>query len=260
MSKKDAVMNKIKISDNLFLYNFTNEDAKLPDTITVATDGARALVIDTAYPEYAEKVKLDLSAQGIPVKTIILSHYHSDHVGGCPVFSDSEIYASEFYEQNYNNCRVWEPGLTYLQPQHLLKDGETLVFGDFNLEFLHAPGHSECSIITRLTPRIIHVGDLIMITRESKAALPFIGDGGDFAKHIASLELVRKLNPDILLVPHGGRIDNKEEIEKMIDDRIFYLEKTSATMGTLPLPACLLNDISTYDHLEFHDTNLLRLL
>ena len=50
-------------------------------------------------------------------------------------------------------------------------------------------------------------------------------------------------------MPHGGMIENKEDIEKMIDDRVFYLEKTSGSMGTLPLPACLKEDISHYDHL-----------
>lgn len=260
MSRRDAEVNREKVIDNLYLYVFTYEHAKLQDTITVIVQDNQALLIDTAYPEYAERVKGDLEGQGIEPKIVVLSHYHSDHVSGCSVFSDCEVYASEFYEYNYNNCQVWEPGYTYVRPSHLVRHGDTLCFGDFRLKFTHAPGHSRCSMITRITDRIIHVGDLIMMIKDKKASLPFIADGGDFAEHIDSLGMIKKIEPDIILVPHGGMVKSRDEINKMVDDRVYYLEKTSISMGTLPLPACLMNDISDYDHLEFHDTNLIRLL
>lgn len=260
MRRSDTEMKKTKVTDTLYLYTFADEDVKLPDTITVIVQDKQALLIDTAFPEYSEQVKKDLEGQGIEPKVVILSHYHSDHASGCSVFSHCDIHASEFYEYNYNNCQVWEPGYTYVQPQHLIKDGDTLAFGTFNLEFTHTPGHSKDSLVTRVTEKIIHVGDLIMITKGERASLPFIADGGNFAEHIASLELLKKLDPDVILVPHGGMIDHKDDIHAMIDERVYYLEKTSSSMGTLPLPACLMNDISGYDYLEFHDTNLMRLL
>lgn len=260
MSRNDADMKKVKVLENLYLYEFIYEEALLPDTITVIVRDNNALLIDTAFPEYSEKVKKDLEEQGITVEIIILSHYHSDHVSGCPVFEDCEIYANEFYEDSYNNCQIWEPEYTYIRPRQLIRNADTLSFAGFNLEFLHAPGHSKCSIITKITDKIAHIGDLIMMTKDKKAALPFIAEGGNFAEHIESLELVRKSDPDILLIPHGGMIKDKDNIEKMIADRIYYLEKTSSSMGTLPLPACLADDISMYDHLEFHDTNLMRLI
>lgn len=260
MSRNNAGMEKIKVMDNLYLYEFAGDGIMLPDTITVIARDNQALLIDTAFPEYAERVKIDLEEQGISVKIIILSHYHSDHVSGCPVFSPCDIYASEYYEPNYNNCKVWEPGYTYLRPQHLIKAGDSLSFAGFSLEFIHAPGHSKCSIITKITDKIIHVGDLIMKTKEKKIALPSITDGGDFTEHIASLELIREIAPDIALIPHGGLVESKENIIEDIEERIYYLEKTASSMGTLPLPACLINDISAYGHLEFHDNNLQQLL
>ncbi len=259
MSRNKAKTKKTKVIENLYLYEFIDEDAILPDTITVMVQGSRALLIDTAYPEYAEHVKKDLEEQGISVEIIILSHYHSDHVSGCAVFTPCEIYAGEHFEHSYNNCRIWEPGYTYVKPQHLIKDGDSLSFGDFELEFLYAPGHSPCGVITKITERIVHIGDLIMMSKNNRAVLPFIADGGNFAGHIQSLELLKKIEPEIVVVPHGGRIENKENIEKEIEDRIYYLEQTSSAMGTLPLPACLKENISAYDHLEFHDTNLTRL-
>lgn len=260
MSRNDAEMTKVTVMDGVSLYNFTGGEVRLPDTITVIVQGKQALLIDAAFPEYSERVKKDLEAREIEVKIIVLSHYHSDHASGCAVFSQCDIYASEFYEHSYNNCRVWEPGYTYIRPTQMIKNGDTLSFGTFNLEFFSAPGHSPCGIITRVSGRVFHVGDLIMMAEHGKASLPFIADGGNFTRHFESLELLKKLDPEIILVPHGGMFDNKNEIAEMIDDRAYYLEKTSSSMGTLPLPACLKNDIACYDYLEFHDTNLMRLL
>lgn len=260
MARTHAELNKVKVVENIYLYIFTDPEAKHQDTLTVIVQEGRALIIDTAFPEYAEQVKQDLEAQGIEPKIIIFSHYHADHTAGGGVFSQCEIYASEFYELNYNNCRLWEPQYEFIRPGHMLRGGDRLTFAPYNLEFIHAPGHSKDSLITRITDKIIHPGDLIMMTKEKKASLPFIADGGNFQEHIDSLARLKELDPDILLLPHGGLVDNKEDIVKMIDDRIYYLESTLGAFGTLPLPACLRNDISGYDYLEFHDTNLARML
>lgn len=254
------MLNKINVCDSVYLYVFTNKNSKHQDVITVIAQDNQALIIDTAFPHDAEQVKQDLEAQGITPKIVIFSHYHADHTAGGAVFSKCEIYASEFYELNYNNCRLWEPQYTFIRPAQLIRDGENLIFGQFNLQFTHAPGHSKDNIITCITEKIIHPGDLIMMTKDKKASLPFIADGGNFQEHIASLRLLKELDPDILLLPHGGMVDTKENIVKMIEDRVYYLENTLASFGTLPLPACLRDDISGYDFLEFHDTNLMRLL
>ncbi|MCU0287066.1 MAG: MBL fold metallo-hydrolase [Acidobacteria bacterium] len=257
---EDFELNKISVSTDVYMYIFTGKIAKHQDAVTVIVQDGSALIIDTAFPTYAEQVKKDLQMQGIEPKAVIFSHYHADHTAGGTVFSQCNIYAHEFYELNYNNCLLWEPQYTFIRPKHILRGGDRFIFGQFNLEFIHAPGHSNDSLITRITDKIIHPGDLIMMTKDKKASLPFIADSGDFQSYIASLERLKKLDPDIILLPHGGVIENKDDIIKMIDDRVYYLENTQASFGTLPLPACLRNDISEYDYLEFHDTNLMRLL
>lgn len=260
MDRNEAELSYVTVIDNLDIYTFTIDASRHQDTITVLSNGADALVIDTAFPEYSGRVADHLRERGIAVKTVVLSHYHGDHVSGLPAFEGAEIYASEFYEGNFNNCRVWEPGYTYLKPTRLIKHGDILAFGTFNLEFIHAPGHSLCSLIIKITDKILHVGDQIMITKDRKASLPFIADGGDFLEHARSLELIKQLDPDMILVPHGGLVKRGEDINKMVDDRVYYLERVAHSFGTLPLPACLRGDVSLYDHLDFHDTNLMRLV
>ncbi|MCP5108843.1 MAG: MBL fold metallo-hydrolase [bacterium] len=264
MSRQDAVMKKEIVGEGnrIHLYTFTDYEQEHTNTLTVIVDeqAKGALVIDPAYPEFAEQVDRDLQTQGITVKAMVISHYHPDHAGGCSVLPKCAIYASEFYEYNLSNCQVWDPDLTYLRADHLLKDGDSLTFGGTALKFLHAPGHSKCSLITELTGKILHVGDLIMTTRERKNSLPYISDGGSFEDHIKSLELIKKMDPEAVIFPHGGWVDNKTRIHSLVDDRLYYLEKVLNSKGELPLNQCLKNDISWYDLLGFHDTNVMQLL
>ncbi len=60
MSRNDAALNKVRIIEDVYLNIFTDRDAKHQDSITVIVQDGRAVVIDTAFPEYAERVKKDL--------------------------------------------------------------------------------------------------------------------------------------------------------------------------------------------------------
>ena len=261
MSRQDAAMKRAAVTENspVYLYTFTDYEDTHSNTVTVIIQDKRALLIDPSYPEFAERVKDDLESQGIKPGVIVLSHYHPDHVSGCTALPQCDVYAGEDYESNYTNCQVWEPGYTYVRPKFLIKDGDTLNFGEFTLKFLHAPGHSKCSLITRITDRLIHIGDQVMISWERKNTLPYVADGGSFEGHIKSLELIKTLDPDAVIIPHGGLVDNKNRIASLLEDRLYYLEKTLNSQGSLPLEQCLKNDKSWYGHLDFHDINLVHL-
>lgn len=271
MNRKDAIMKKLTVNDGFYLYTFTDYSEKHANTITVLIrnqlyqDGQhkelnkRALIIDPSYPEYMEKVKVDLQSQGIEPEIVVLSHYHPDHASGCVVLPHCAIYVNEHYENNYHNCHLWEPSYTFLRASHLIHSGDSLSFDDYKLRFHSAPGHSKCSIITEITNKIFHIGDLIMICVDRKNSLPYIADGGSFEEHIKSLELIKKLDPDAIVVPHGGFIDNKKKISDLVDDRIFYLEHVLNSQGELSIEKCLKHNISWYENLEFHDTNIIQL-
>jgi glyoxylase-like metal-dependent hydrolase (beta-lactamase superfamily II) len=265
MKRKNATIKKTTVADGFFLYTFTDYSAKHANTVTVlvrnqAGADKRALILDPSYPEYAEQVKTDLQTQGIVPEVIVLSHYHPDHVSGCSVFHQCRIYVHESYEHNYDNCHMWEPEYTYPRATHLIRGGDSLSFGDYTLKFHYAPGHSRCSVLTEINGKIIQVGDLLMIGVERKNTIPYIADGGSFEEHIKSLKLIKDLAPDVVIIPHGGLIDNKNRIQDLVDDRVYYLEKVLNSKGELPIEKCLKNDISWYDSLEFHDTNTIYLL
>ena len=55
----------------------------------------RAVVIDTqTTPEVGARLRSQIAAHtNLPVKTVINTHYHGDHVGGNAAFADAEIIA-----------------------------------------------------------------------------------------------------------------------------------------------------------------------
>jgi hydroxyacylglutathione hydrolase len=255
-------MEKIEIRENLFQYHFAEDDNGEPNSIYVGIDKPRkkALILDTAFRACAESVKRDLAEQGIEPEMVFLSHFHPDHAGGTPVFQGCRLYASEYYGDNYENCQRWSPDATFLVPTDMIKDGDTLTFGSFKLRFIHAPGHSKCTVLTLINEEVVHIGDLIMLTHDDKLTLPYISMGGSFKEYIRSLEKLKALDYKTLALGHGHIISDKEKIGAMIDDLLYYLNRVLDSMGTLPLAVCLQKNISNYAHTEYHDNNLMYLM
>jgi len=235
---------------------------KAHDSIFACIDPQRkkALLIDTAFPEFSQKVKVDLQAEGIEVEMILLSHYHPDHAAGCVVFPGSRILASRHFEDNLANCRRWEPSYTFVTPGKTIRSGDSLDFGPFHFSFMELPGHSQCSLVIYIEPGILHCGDLLMYNAENRPTLPYISLGGSFREHIYSLEILRNREFKVLLIPHGHFFTDREKVNDDIDDRIYYLKRVFNSKGTLPLAVCLKKNLSHYGNPEFHDNNLMHLM
>lgn len=262
MSVRNDEMEKIKIKDNLFQYLFKEDDNGEPNSVLVCIDdaGKKALIVDTAFERLAIKVKTDLEGQGIQPEIVVLSHYHPDHAAGTPVFKDCRIYASEFYEDNYGNCQRWDPDLTFIPPTDLIKNGDSLTFGSFQLKFFNAPGHSQCSVLTLINEDVLYIGDLLMFSTDDTLSLPYISIGGSFKEYIQSLEKIKTMDYNILVCTHGHFLTDKGKITETIDDWLYYFKRVLDSMGTLPLAVCLKNDIAAYAHTEYHDNNLMYLM
>jgi len=262
MTNSNENFQKIELRDNLFHYFFMKDDDGDANSIFVLIDQGRkkALILDTAFKNCAEKVKDDLSLQGIEPEIVVLSHYHPDHAGGTPVFSNCQLYASEFFQDNYENSQRWRPDLSFIRPSFVLKDGNSLDFGSFNLKFIHAPGHSKCMLLTLINDDVLHIGDLLMFTGEGSLSLPYISMGGSFKEYIESLKRIKTIDFNTLAVAHGYTISEKEKVNENIDDYIYYLTRVLNSEGNLPLIDCLKKDISDYARTEHHDNNLMFLM
>jgi glyoxylase-like metal-dependent hydrolase (beta-lactamase superfamily II) len=255
-------MEKIKIRENLYQYYFAAANENSANSIFACLDETRhkTLLIDAAYPEYAERVKTDLVANGFQPEIVVLSHFHPDHTAGCSVFTGCPLYASRFYEDNYFNCTRWEPQYHYIHPTHLLTNGHQLSFGTFQISFIDAPGHSQCTKMIFINNDVLHVGDLLMFDNADKPTLPYISMGGSFKEHIRSLKQLKNMAYNTMIMAHGHPLNGTDCFIEQIDHRLFYLEKLANSNGEIKLEACLKTNLSYYANPEFHDNNLLQLM
>lgn len=247
------------IDSNICQYIF-HEDEKTPSydiNITVLLNGDRALLIDAGYMRHAEYVKSDLEAKGIVVDQVILSHYHPDHASGASHFESAEIACSDKYELNFTNCNdIWNKDHNYRRPSSLIRNGTKRSYGPFSLRFMDSPGHCQCSIITLINESIAHVGDLLMNDSSEMPMLPSICADGSFTDHIDSLERLKALGADKLLLSHGLPLDGKAIIDKSIELRLHYLKTVLNSKGQAGLEEALISGSSNWSFSNWHKNNL----
>ncbi len=131
---------------------------------------------------------------GGKLKYIILTHYHYDHVdaakqvklalGGKIIIHKNE-----------------KPYLNF-QPDEFTKEGDSIKFGNEELEILLTPGHSAGSI-SLLGKKEIFTGDTLFKDGIGRTDLP----GGDEATMQDSLEKLKKIiKPGMMVYPGHGEI------------------------------------------------------
>lgn len=117
---------------------------------------------------------------------IIITHNHSDHLGGVSYFENK--YNTPVYA--YNN----------------LKEGLNNI-GSFSFEVIYTPGHTKDSItIYFKEEKKMFVGDFVFHNTIGRTDL----DGGNPNEMVSSINNLKKYN-DIILYPGHGNITNLEE-------------------------------------------------
>jgi len=107
---------------------------------------------------------------------------------------------------------------------------------------------------------MVHIGDLLMFDEDGKINIPYIATGGGFKKYIETLETLKTIPCNTVLIPHSNNPITREKMLEAIDNYTFYLKKVLNSKGNLPFNICLKENISAYAHPEFHDTNLIQLM
>ncbi|XP_008186784.1 beta-lactamase-like protein 2 homolog [Acyrthosiphon pisum] len=169
------------------------------NTYVVGT-GQRRILIDAGepnVPEYIKNLEETMIKYNFQLDHIIISHWHSDHIGGVKNVLDMIA--------NKNECQVWKfnPKIDkkrdYNFPLHFVEDKQKFEVEGATLIIHHTPGHST---------------DHIVIFLEEDNALfsadCVLGEGTtvfeDLTEYLKSLQLILDLNPTVIFPGHGSVI------------------------------------------------------
>ncbi|WP_300057433.1 MBL fold metallo-hydrolase [uncultured Roseobacter sp.] len=172
-----------------------------------------------------------------PIAAVIITHPHSDHFGGLPVFLDAaeeegepaEYYASAWTarsiandEQGFLANRRDQFGddfpATMPQPTHLIEDGSRVTIAGVDLEFtiLRQNEAVETVLIHLPAERALFTGDIV-----NSETLPVLYQGG-LDSWIAQIYALRSHFPDVVTIfPGHGAPGNADDL---IEDEIAVLE------------------------------------
>ena len=190
---------------------------------TLAVDGDVAVLFDPGA-EWERSLAM-LDEGGAPVRRLIATHGHLDHVGvAAQAVAELELglechpLCADWLSNLEGQARMFGmPAPEPVKPGGFLNEGDTVAVGDSSFDVLHCPGHSPDSLCfyapaSDKVPPMLVGGDVLF--RDSVGRTDFIG--GDGAQLMASIRDKLMALPDETLVfpGHGPQTTIGREREK----------------------------------------------
>lgn len=145
------------------------------NTYVVWDETKEAVVIDPGcyYPEEGELLCTFIRSNGLNVKHLLNTHLHFDHIYGNPIVENEFGVLAEANGADMPwltgirqrlaafgiHCNVT---INPIQPENILKEGDTIAFGNTVFQVLQVPGHSPGSVVFySRTDGVLFTGDVI---------------------------------------------------------------------------------------------------
>ena len=171
-------------------------------------EGTSALVYDTHVSvERAELVRRTLEDEGVTDLTVVLSHWHLDHVAGTAAFDGAEVVAGERTAEHLRCHReAIEAGTLegppaidpLVLPTRTYSGREGLSVGGREVELIELNSHSDDATVLWLPDsRLLLCGDTMEDT------VTYVDEPEQFETHLDDLDRLWDLDPDRILPCHG---------------------------------------------------------
>jgi cyclase len=171
-------------------------------------EGEEALVYDThTTPEHGRWIRTALEAEGVRRFTVLLSHWHLDHVAGNTAFRDCEILATartaELLAAHRAAIEAGEhegpPGVCPLVlPTRTFEERTGLRVGERRLEAIHVDVHSDdAAVLWDPEARLLLAGDTVEDT------VTYVEESESFDAHLRDLDRLLALDPAAVVPSHG---------------------------------------------------------
>jgi cyclase len=170
--------------------------------------GNEAIVYDPHVSvEHAKFIREDLAGRGVSKFTVVLSHWHLDHIAGTEAFADCEIIANT---KTLGHMQKHKAGIEdgshhglpainpLIMPTRTFTGRLNLHVGNLKCELLELNIHSDDGTVLWIaSPGILLAGDTLEDT------VTFVCEPQDFDIHLKELDRLWSLNPEFILPNHG---------------------------------------------------------
>lgn len=180
-------------------------------------DGESATLIDSGYVAHAEQtVALVGSAlHGRPLKRLINTHSHSDHIGGnaallaafnCEIMVPAGLHAAiADWDQDALLLSPLGQQAARFQHDHLISAGCEIEMGQLNWQALAVPGHDmEALAYYNPEKRILISGDALWENGFGVIFPELLGEANGLSSARETLEMLSKLAIDTVIPGHGS--------------------------------------------------------
>lgn len=186
---------------------------------------AQVVMIDAGArrpPAEMQKVRKQIEAlANKPVKTVILTHFHSDHTHSLPFYADCTIIASTRLAKHLHDAkRKTLPGFPAVIPTELFENSFELQDETVHLIVKRTGGHTDdSSYVFCPEYRVLATGDNLM------PGYPWGGKGSSLHHWIRALQEYLTLDIDAIIPGHGPVLT-----KAFVEDRLAFMLKVQSTM------------------------------
>ncbi|MGB8599516.1 MAG: MBL fold metallo-hydrolase, partial [Burkholderiales bacterium] len=202
----------------------------------VTNDGV--IVVDAlgTVPLGYEFIKAIRKVTDQPIKRVIITHYHADHVYGLQAFKEIgvEIWAHRAglqyiegegqsrLEQRRRDLFPWVNEQTYVVKADRWLDGdEKFAFGGLHFDLIYmGPAHApDDMVIVAREDQVFFSGDIIFTGR-----IPFVGEA-DSKRWLQTMVKLLDLKPKLMVTGHGKVSTDPVSDLKLTQDYLTYLRR-----------------------------------
>ena len=190
--------------------------------VSVGDDGI--LIIDDQYAPLADKIKSALRGLHTgPLKFVLNTHFHGDHVGGNPIFGlEATIVAhtnvrGRISTTQQRGDRTIPAMVEDGWPVITFDEEVSVHFNGEEIRLVHIPeGHTDTdSYIHFMGSNVVHMGDTFFNGR-----FPFVdlGSGGTVAGLVRNIEhVLTVIGPDTRVIPGHGSLGERAALQAYYD-------------------------------------------